>query len=103
MKNKELKINEETIRPTIDAILEKQKISADDLFMCAKKGLTAKKNVRDRYGEVIEVEDDFQVQHKFFESLSNMLGYLKPQSVNVQVVSISTEERELMEAYKRNG
>lgn len=90
----------EISRPTIDAILKQQNLTTEDLFKCAKDGLSANKIVRDKYGDVVDVEPDHNVRHKFFESLANMLQYLKPQSVNVQVVNISAEEREIIEAYK---
>lgn len=90
-----------TVRPTIDAILKKQNLSVDDLFKCAKDGLLAERVVRDKWGDEVDREPDHAIRHRFFESLANMLQYLKPTSVNVQVVQVSAEERELIDSYKR--
>lgn len=88
-------------RPTIDEILHKQKLTIDDLFKCANDGLKAEKVVRDKYGDEVCREPDHIIRHKFFESLANMLQYLKPSSVNVQVLQVSEKEKELLNAYKR--
>ncbi len=89
---------------SINDILKKNKISVDDLIRCGKEGLLATKEGGgfDEEGEKIEVPD-YNVRHKYFDSFLNLLGLLKSNNVNVQVVQISTEEKELMEAYRRGS
>lgn len=93
---------ESTVRPIIDDVLRKHKLSIDDLVKCGKEGLLAMKEIGgyDEEGDKREVPD-YNVRHKYFDSFMNLLGYLKPGSVNVNVVQISAEEKELIEAYKR--
>ncbi len=95
-------IKSDNKNPSIDDILAKNKISIDDLIKCGKDGLTATKEGHgfDEDGEKIEVPD-YNVRHKYFDSFLNLLGLLKNNSVNVQVVNISKEENELLEAYRR--
>lgn len=88
-------------KPSIDAVLRKHNLTIDDLILCGKRGLNAKKVIKDRDGDFVEELDDFNVQHKFFASFMLMLGYLKESSVSVNVAQISTEERDLMDAYRR--
>lgn len=87
---------------SVEEILQKQNLSIDDLVICGKQGLQAKRIVRDRYGDVIAEDPDMATRHKFFASFLELLGYMKRDSVNVQVVNISPEENELLEAYKNN-
>lgn len=90
-------------KPTIDVVLRKHNLSIDDLIKCGKEGLLANKDSSkfDEDGNIIEIPDH-NIRHKYFDSFMNLLGYLKPNSVNVSVVQVSKEEKELLEAYKNN-
>lgn len=91
-------------RPPIDDILRKHNLSIDDLVKCGREGLLATKesNQFNEDGDRLEVPD-YNVRHKYFDSFMNLLGYLKPSSLSVNVVQVSNEERELLEAYKRGA
>ncbi len=88
-------------RIPIDAVLRKHNLSIDDLIKCGREGLLATRIVRDRFGDVVAEDPDNATRHKFFASFLELLGYMKKDSVNVQVVNISAEEKELLDAYKR--
>lgn len=91
-------------KPTVEEILKKQNLTIDDLIKCGKEGLTAVKRMYDRDGDLIDdPEPDYNVRHKFFASFLELLGLMKKDSVSVQVVNISAEERALLDAYSRNN
>ncbi len=93
---------ETSSRPTIEDVIKKHKLSIDDLIVCAKEGLKATRDGHDYDDDGDKVQiPDHNVRHKYLESLLNILGYLKPQSISIQNVQISTEEKELLEAYKQ--
>ncbi len=81
-------------------VLKSNNITIEDLMKCGKEGLIATRSIKDKYGDVVEVEPDHNVRHKYFDSMLNMLQILKPASVNVQMVNISAEEKELLDSYK---
>lgn len=86
----------------IESILNEEHYSLKDLVQCGIEGLKATKSIRDAYGEVHDDMPDYNIRHKYFESFMSLLGHMKANSVNVQVVQISKEERDLLEAYKRS-
>lgn len=101
----------ETIQPSdgtavnnkekLDAALKKHGFKIDDLVTCGIRGMNAKKLVRDSYGDVLEELEDHATQHKFFHSFLLLLGMIKEGGSTTQVVVISPQEREIVEAMKR--
>lgn len=91
---------EETNKPIITEILNKHNIKVDDFVKCLKRGLSAKRVIKDRDGEVVDEVDDMNVQHKFFVSGMELLGYLHGSSTVINV-GISEAKKEADEAYKR--
>lgn len=84
---------------SVEEILKKQNLTIDDLIKCGREGLGAVKTRSSKYGDIEEA--DYNVRHKFFASFMELLGYMKKDSVSVQVVNVSPAERELLEAYRR--
>lgn len=89
-------------RTPIETVLRKHGLGLDDFVVALKEGLSASKDLKDRYGDLIETIPDHNTRHKFFASGMELLGYIKSSAgVNVNIVNISKEERELIDAYKR--
>lgn len=91
----------ENNRDALNAVLKKHKFSVDDLVSCGIRGMAAKKYVRDSHGDIVEELDDHGVQHKFFHSFLLLMGLIKEGGSTTQVVVISPQEKELLEAYKK--
>lgn len=73
----------------------------DDYLTAVKDGLVATKTTVDKYGDE-HVEVDHATRLKAATMGLEVEGYMKKASgVSVSVAVISTEERELMEAYRR--
>lgn len=75
----------------------------DDYLTAVKDGLVATKTTVDKYGDE-HVEADHATRLKAATMGLEVEGYMKKTNgVNVSVAVISTEERELMEAYRRGN
>lgn len=98
-------ITEETTPTEYSTIVERvcaeNGVTLVELCKTLAKGLKAQKLTLDKFGDE-HIEDDFGNQHKFLMTALELLRYVKSAGVNVQVVNISVEERELLDAYSRN-
>lgn len=87
-------------KPIITEVLHKHNLKVDDFVKCLKRGLSAKRVIKDRDGEVVDEVEDMNVQHKFFVSGMELLGYLHGSSTVVNV-GVSEVKKEAEEAYNR--
>ena len=87
-------------KPSIDAILDKHNVTVDDFVNCMKRGLNATKDIKDRDGDLIETVPDLNVQHKFFVSGMELLGYLKGHG-DINIHTDSEDKKQAQEAYLR--
>lgn len=97
-----VEVADDTSLATIHTLLKKHNMSVDKLIEVGVRGLSATKPVRNRYGEVVEDDPDNTVRNKYWTTLVTAAGMIKPVSVGVQVVNLTPQEKELIDAYKRN-
>lgn len=84
----------------VSKICAENGVTLETLCETLGAGLKARRMTLDKYGEE-HYEEDFGNQHKYMMTALELLKYVKSPGVNVQVVNISVEERELLDAYKR--
>jgi hypothetical protein len=94
--------DDDTSKPTIESILTKHNISVDDFVKCLKRGLSATRAIKDRDGDIIDTVEDLNVQHKFFASGMELLGYLKGNGTTINNNFEHTPEgREIISMYRK--
>ena len=83
--------------PSIE-LLNKHGVTRDDFAKCLKRGLEAKKDIRDRDGDIIDTVENFNVQHKF---LALGLEWIKELNGPGTTIVMTQEKKDAVAALER--
>jgi hypothetical protein len=96
--------NAQDIRPDIHTLLIKNNSSVEKIVIKLLPSLDANRDIKDRYGDVIETVPDWNVRIKGGTLLLTALGYMKSSDTNVNtVIQLSEETRRVEEMFERHS